>query len=563
MRLPGGGICLRLVGFVGLVLLCAGTAAGQNRPDAGELAELRSRLGAAESAGDLTALAELYSPDIVFQTHETAPVVGLDAVLGLWQYFLGQVTLTSSYSSSGVELVGDRVVDRGTVVLEYTTRDSGETSAETLHYALQLARSRAGEWRIVSVLLSDVAGAELRVPSLPAPTGPRAIGSMGIQAVDSSRLELPGGEPLSGETGKFRTVTAQVWYPALPRVTEGAGVSARPESYRSRDMTRAAAEYLGWPIFFNSFFELVDTHSHPGAPPDRSGAPYPVVLYHHGYGGFTRVHTALIEDLVSRGFVVASVGHAYETPFLERPDGSLVRFGPENPVYVGRLEEAHGETQEALKDRVVEAPTTEEQERAYRELLAASPLHQESTRAWAADGSFVLDRLAVLDESDGPLGGMVDLTRVGVVGHSLGGAAAGQAASEDARVIAGIDLDGFMFGDLIDRDTDAAFMFVSAARPWAGVGGSALTLFFERHAGPAYLVRIDGFEHGTFSDLPLFTGAWPGEGGEQDGVRALAVQRAYVGAFFGRHLQGIETDLLDGPAPEYPEVSIRSRRVEH
>ena len=102
-------------------------------------------------------------------------------------------------------------------------------------------------------------------------------------------------------------------------------------------------------------------------------------------------------------------------------------------------------------------------------------------------------------------------------------------------------------------------MFVSAARPWAGVGGSALAVFFERSTGPSYLVVIDGFEHGTFTDLPLFVRAWPGEGGDVDGERALGIQRAYVRAFFDRHLVGEPAPLLDGISPDYPEVAIRSR----
>jgi dienelactone hydrolase len=371
-----------------------------------------------------------------------------------------------------------------------------------------------------------------------------------LHAVDSSRVEL-----LTDDPSDFRQVAAQVWYPARPGATD------RPEKYRTREMTRAAASFLGWPAFFNSFFELVDSYSYPEAAADETGAPYPVVLYHHGYGGFTRVHVALIEDLVSHGYVVASIGHAFESAFLEMPDGSLVSFEPGNQAYVGRLDEAHGAEQERLKDRIVEARTIEAQEEAYRALLDASPRHQESTRTWAADGSFVLDRLAKLNVTVGPLEGLLALTRVGAIGHSLGGAAAGQAIAEDPRVTAGVDLDGFMFGDLIDSRSEAALMLVSAARPQAALGGSALTLFFERAPGPAYLLVIEGFEHATFTDLPLFLGAWPGEGSAADGARALGIQRAYVRTFFDRHLREADGALLDGPSEDFPEAAIRSRNA--
>jgi len=532
------------------LLLPRGTLTGQERADVDVLTELRSRLERAESAGDLTALGELYAADVVFQTPETAPVVGSDAVLELQRFFLDKATQRSSYSSTGIRVRGDRAEDRGIVVQAYTMRDTGEETTDTLYYTFRHVRTPAGTWKIASALYADGPDADFRIPRLLSPTGPYRVGVLGLQAVDSARAELPGEQP-----PEFRNVTAQVWYPARP------AASARPEKYRTREMTRAVASFLGFPIFFNSFLALVDSHSFPDSPPDGSDAPYPVVLYHHGYGGFTRVHVALIEDLVSHGYVVASVGHAFESAFLETPAGDLIPFDPENPVYAGRLEEAHGEEQERLKDRVLEARTVEEQGEAYRALLAASPRHQESTRAWAADGSFVLDRLALLNITEGPLEGLLDLTRVGAIGHSLGGAAAGQAVTDDPRVLAGVDLDGFMFGDLIDADSDAPFMYVSAARPWAGVGGSALTFFFERSAGPSYLVVIDGFEHGTFTDLALFVSMWPGENPAVDGARALRIQRAYVRAFFDRHLQGADATLLDGPSGEYPEVSIRTRNA--
>ena len=371
-----------------------------------------------------------------------------------------------------------------------------------------------------------------------------------------NRIRLLRGRPRC----RFSNSSAPGTVGTLSGRSAGPGGSG-PHTFRTRKMARAAASFLGWPIFYFSFLELVDSHSFPASPPDNSGAPYPMVLYHHGYGGFTRVHVALIEDLVSHGFVVASIGHAFESAYLERPNGDLIHFDPENPVYAGRLEEAHAEEQERLKDRILEARSVEEQYDAYRALLSASPRHQDSTRTWAADGSFLLDCLAGLNAAEGPLEGLLDLARVGAIGHSLGGAAAGQTVADDPRVTAGVDLDGFMFGDLIDAESDAPFMFVSAARPWAGVGGSALTVFYEKSSGPSYLVVIDGFEHGTFTDLSLFASVWPGEDPQVHGARALEVQRAYIRAFLDRHLNDAKTALLDGASGDYPEVSIRSRNV--
>jgi len=517
--------------------------------DIEQLSELRLRLEQAESAGDLEALADIYASEVLFQTPETALVSGSDAVLALWGVLVANATLDAAFSSAELVVHGDSATDKGTVVQVVRPRDGGETITDTLHYLHAFSRSAAGSWKLRSELYSRRPDPDLRIPELLKPTGPYRIGTLNLSFVDSARAEV-----LTDDPGDFRSVPAQVWYPARP----AAGRS--PAKYRSASETRAVASFLGWPLFANSVFALMNTHSFADADPDLSAAPYPLIVYHHGYGGHTGVHVALIEELASYGFVVASVGHAFESAFSMGPDGELVSFSADNPVYVGRLEEAHGDRQEALKDAIIGAESVDEQARAYRALLDASPRHQESTRMWAADGSFIVDRLAEMSNSEGVLAGMIDDERVGVVGHSLGGAAAGQSAATDSRVLAAADMDGFMFGDLLDQSTDAALMLLSARRSGIGVGGSALTVFRDQATGPAYLLVIDGFEHASFTDLPLFTTMWPGAGDDSVGARALEIQRDYVREFFGRYLHGTSAPLLDGPSSRYPEVSITSRR---
>jgi ketosteroid isomerase-like protein/dienelactone hydrolase len=509
---------------------------------------LRSRLAEAESAGDVEALASLYSDDIVLQNPWIAPVVGREAVIAVMQQLLADSRLETAYTSVALQVIGDSAVDQGNLIQTATPRSGGEVEVDTLSYRLTFRRDSGGGWKLARGLTSREDTPSLSVPELPAPTGSYAIGSLNLLATDADR-----DEPFTDAPTDSRRVSAQIWYPA--RTPPG----ATPSPYRTPAITRAAAAFLGWPPYFNSFFSLVQTHTYPAAEADRGGAPYPVILYHHGYGGFTTVHATLLEELASRGYVVASVGHAFESALLLTPDHDVVAFSSDNDAYVARLEEAHGDEQEEIKDAIVRADSIAEQARLYRELLRLSPLHQVSTAIWTTDGAFILDQLDGLNETSGPLQGMLDLARVGAIGHSLGGAAAGQAVLSDHRVIAGVDLDGFMFGDMIDARLSKPFMFVSAARPWAGETGSALRVFFEQSVGPAYALLVDGFEHSTFTDLPLLAAGWPGEGDAAAGRRAMEIQRAYVTAFFDRHLKGLPTALLDGPVRDFPEVRIRTR----
>src|SRR5437660_8100165 len=82
--------------------------------------------------------------------------------------------------------------------------------------------------------------------------------------------------------------------------------------------------------------------------------------------------------------------------------------------------------------------------------------------AWTADIAFVLDRLQQLNASDasGKFTEQFDMTRVGVFGHSFGGAAAAQFCHEDPRCKAGIDVDGAPHGSVIQAGIDRPFMFL-------------------------------------------------------------------------------------------------------
>jgi predicted dienelactone hydrolase len=121
--------------------------------------------------------------------------------------------------------------------------------------------------------------------------------------------------------------------------------------------------------------------------------------------------------LVSRGYVVATIDHTYDASEVEFPDGR-VEVPAVPPV----------------------TPDVAEKVVAVR----------------VADTRLVLDSLITLNAGGNPdaegrplpagLRGLIDPARVGMFGHSLGGAAAAQAMYEDRRIRAGVNLDGTMFG---------------------------------------------------------------------------------------------------------------------
>lgn len=117
--------------------------------------------------------------------------------------------------------------------------------------------------------------------------------------------------------------------------------------------------------------------------------------------------TSLADDLASRGYVVASVDHAYESVGTEFP---------------------WGRTLTCVACEQVDTP----------------PEKAAVVRGRAEDMSLVIDELTNRRRTGTPAR-MIDPRRIGMAGHSIGGATAAATMATDDRVRAGADLDGDFF----------------------------------------------------------------------------------------------------------------------
>lgn len=183
--------------------------------------------------------------------------------------------------------------------------------------------------------------------------------------------------------------------------------------------------------------------------------------------------------------------------------------------------------------------------------------------------SFALDQLDLLNTS-GPTGRFyrrLDMDRVGVVGHSLGGASALQFCHDDARCKAGIDLDGAPLGRVIREGVTQPFMFILSEHgdePDASAVETDIDSIYNRLPSSRRLkVVIRGANHFGFSDdgavlkSPLAMGALHKlRILRLDGRRELAVATECVDDFFDVYLKGLPPAELKN-IQLYPEVSLR------
>lgn len=362
--------------------------------------------------------------------------------------------------------------------------------------------------------------------SLPAPSGRQEIGTVTLRLVDRSRPDPWVSWP------RHRELMVSVWYPALP----GGGALARhmqpgaAERFDAEGVHGIPPDRVDW--------AATRTHAREGAPVDLRGGRRPVVLYSPGAGDPRTWGTVLVEELASRGYVVVTIDHTYESPGVQFPDGSIQGNEPLLTEFARAQREG---TVPALLEKVL--------------------------RVRVADTAFVLDRLATLPSG---LSRVVDLARVGMFGQSAGGITAAEGMYEDRRIKAGIDMDGTLEFNQVPNGTNLMPVAVHGLkRPFMLMGrdGSDHTTepswraFWSHSGGWKRDLTLRGSQHQTYTDLAaILPQAGLGQEiverqiGTIDPVRAVAAQRAYVTSFFDRWLRGHDDHLLDGPSPRYPDV---------
>jgi predicted dienelactone hydrolase len=254
---------------------------------------------------------------------------------------------------------------------------------------------------------------------LPHPTGPYAVGRLTGLLEDSHQTQL-----LSPNRHEIRRAVVWAWYPA-DATPSSKKCDYLPANWREAlDHTRGA--------FIRDFLTVdlarVEDQSLCGVGPSSRRQTYPVILLRAGASALTVQYTVLAEDLASHGYIVIGFDAPYRSEVVALPDGSFVKRLPANDG-----EALSGERQNALGQKLV--------------------------TAWEADTGWVLDK-ATETASFAKLRDRLDLQKIGMVGHSLGGATAAQFCRDDPRCRAGVDIDGVVFGSVVSQGMNKPFFLL-------------------------------------------------------------------------------------------------------
>jgi predicted dienelactone hydrolase len=240
-------------------------------------------------------------------------------------------------------------------------------------------------------------------------------------------------------------------------------------------------------------------------PPGR--ARFPVLIFSPGGQAPVLAYQLQFEELASHGYVIFALEHGTDSALIIRPDRTMIS-------YVSRR-------------RPDPLPTA-----AYLEAV------RDETIRRAADIVFSVNQISLLAKQPGSvLRDRLDLSRIGVFGHSAGGQAAIRTCQIDARVRACLNQDGEMFGIPVGAtepiptllpgkptlgpvaviyvaepgipDTQLAAVNVTRKQyeDWRDAKNRALRNFLQQNSQESNLITITahGYVHATFMDIRLLT----------------------------------------------------------
>jgi predicted dienelactone hydrolase len=344
----------------------------------------------------------------------------------------------------------------------------------------------------------EVGFARTSTPYLPAPTGDRPVGSTAVYLKDTSRPDpwVP--------SVPYRELMVSLFYPT-------ASAKGPKAQYLTAAESAALLDGSGMNVPADLLTTMV-THSVADARP--AGGRLPLIVLSPGYTKPRATLSALAEDLASHGYVVAVVGHTYENAGQSFPDGHFAGC-------------------------------------ASCEVPHQSAFWQKLELGRAKDVSFVLDSL-----THSKWASLIDSSRIGMAGHSMGGASTIPAMVADDRIKAGIDIDGKTELPLTAPGLSRPFMFVNHEQvPKCAPGNVEWERDYAQMTGWKRWVEVAGTQHASFTDVGLIGDEFGVDfGAKGTAVRAQEITRAYVNAFFDQHLRGEARPVLDQPG--YPEVSF-------
>jgi len=275
--------------------------------------------------------------------------------------------------------------------------------------------------------------------------------------------------------------------------------------------------------------------------PKNVHGTYPLIVFSHGAFGIKTSNETLFNELASHGYVVCSIDHTYHSLYTTDDTGHTIHV---DKGYMNELK-----TEDAKNNKI-----------------QSYEYYQKWMKIRTDDTNFVIDYILkeARDKTSDTVYKLVDTTKIGVMGHSLGGSSAlgiGRMRKDVSAVIALEspflwDIKGVANGefDFTDEKYPVPLLNVYSDSSWGHLKewpqyaeNSALL----SNTNPTVInVHINGVGHLTLTDLalssPLLTRIFNGQKSTTNTEYCLKVINKVCVEFFDCYLKGENKVKLGG-----------------
>lgn len=235
--------------------------------------------------------------------------------------------------------------------------------------------------------------------------------------------------------------------------------------------------------------------------PEHAKGTYPLIIFSHGAFGIKTSNTSTFEELASNGYVVCSIDHPYHAMFTKDSKG---RITTADPSFIREVEDANNDVYDGKTE--------------YR-------IEKKWLKLRTKDMNFVIDTIKAKTKNKtgakdlSNVYTLIDTTKIGVMGHSLGGAASVQIGRERTDVGAVVNLDADLLGEYVGwKDGKWLVNHKVYSLPLLSIYSDDMKRLYDQIKDPAieipqrlisatapcaYEVYIKGTNHMSLTDLPL------------------------------------------------------------
>lgn len=283
---------------------------------------------------------------------------------------------------------------------------------------------------------------------------------------------------------------------------------------------------------------------------EDGGETFPLVIFSHGAFGYYQSNYSTYMELASNGYVVAALDHPHHAFFTEDTEGKTIVVDSD------------------FISTAMNLNTMEDPQKLYE-------LYTRWMSLRMGDMGFVLDELKAarengpdadwyLKDSDAETIRSIlhrtDISKIGLMGHSMGGATAVGLGRERDDVTAVIDIDGTMLSEytgvadgkltvreepyrvpvLEFKNWETSEELAAYLAEYREEGGRYPNDELMRHAAAGFSTTIRGTKHMDFTDLPLLSptlGNMLGSG-ERSTEETMKIVNSLVLDFFNCYLKG-------------------------